>query len=170
MGSLRSPANPVSLPPLRGAMDDSHRFIYPDCGQPNFRLLFADHQLSFFSLPRKARNVDYILIAPKGRYHNPRPAGAVKPPNPPAGGPVNLKNLFQIKIPVKLSDFTGIFYFLSIIYVRKYPRAVHRLRFHLPNLSPWPPVWKHPHHGPGRTVSRCQCGGPRDPCYSRHCR
>lgn len=51
----------------------------------------------FFSLSRKARNVDYILIAPKGRYHNPRPAGAVKPPNPPAGGPVNLKNLFPNK-------------------------------------------------------------------------
>ena len=97
MGSLRSPANPISLPPLRGAMDDSHRFIYPDCSQPNFRLLLPTISYHFFSLPRKARNVDYILIAPKGRYHNPRPAGAVKPPNPPAGGPVNLKNLFPNK-------------------------------------------------------------------------
>lgn len=81
-----------------------------------------------------------------------------------------LRTFFQIKNSCETIDFTGIFYFSFIIYVRKYPRAVHRLRFHLPNLSPWPPVWKHPHHGPGRTVSRCQCGGQRDPCYSRHCR
>lgn len=81
-----------------------------------------------------------------------------------------LRTFFQIKNPCETIDFTGIFYFSFIIYVRKYPRAVLRLRFHLPNPSPWPPVWRRPRRDLQRTVSRCQCGGQRGLCYSPHCR
>ena len=81
-------------------MDDSHRFIYPDCGQPNFRLLFADHQLSFFShFPGKHVTLIIYSLPQRGDTTALGPQGPSNLRTLRPEGRSILRTFFQIKNP-----------------------------------------------------------------------
>lgn len=80
-------------------MDDSHRFIYPDCSQPNFRLLLPTISYHFSHFPGKHVTLIIYSSPQRGDTTTLGPQGPSNLRTLRPEGRSILRTFFQIKNP-----------------------------------------------------------------------